>query len=93
MAVRQRPATAKGIVFISLEDESGLLDLVVKPEVWARLREVLRGELLLYVEGEVQRSGTAVSVLVSHAEPLLTVLAQGASAAAQPTRKVQRTTF
>jgi DNA polymerase III alpha subunit len=70
MAVRQRPATAKGIVFISLEDESGLLDSVVKPEVWARLRDVLRGSMLLVVEGTVQRSGRAVSLLVQEAETL-----------------------
>jgi error-prone DNA polymerase len=70
VVVRQRPATAKGILFLSLEDESGLLDLVVKPPVYARLRDVLRGEPLIVVEGVVQRSGRAVSLLVQHAEPL-----------------------
>jgi error-prone DNA polymerase len=68
--VRQRPATAKGIVFYSLEDESGLLDLVVKPDVYARLRRVLSGHPLLLVRGVVQRSGRAVSVLVWEAEGL-----------------------
>lgn len=67
LAVRQRPATAKGIVFISLEDESGLLDLVVKPDVYMRLRPVLAGALLIAVTGTVQRSGRAVSVLVQDA--------------------------
>ncbi len=71
VVVRQRPATAKGILFMSLEDESGLLDLVVKPPVYARLRDVLRGRPLLIVEGIVQRSGRAVSLLVQHAQPLL----------------------
>ena len=71
VVVRQRPATAKGILFMSLEDESGLLDLVVKPPVYARLRDVLRGQPLLIVEGVVQRSGRAVSLLVQHAQPLL----------------------
>ena len=71
VVVRQRPATAKGILFMSLEDESGLLDLVVKPHVYARLRDVLRGQPLLIVEGVVQRSGRAVSLLVQHAQPLL----------------------
>ena len=70
MAVRQRPATAKGIVFISLEDDSGLLDLVVKPDTWARLRDVLRGSMLLLVEGTVQRSGRAASLLVQDAAAL-----------------------
>jgi DNA polymerase III alpha subunit len=59
---------------MSLEDESGLLDVVVKPHVWARLRPVLKGALLLYLEGEVQRSGLAVSLLVQGAAPLLEVL-------------------
>jgi len=47
-----------------LEDESGLLDLVVKPETYARLRETIRSQPLLMVEGVVQRSGRATSVLV-----------------------------
>jgi error-prone DNA polymerase len=71
VVVRQRPGTAKGILFMSLEDESGLLDLVIKPSVYARLREVLRGRPLIVVEGIVQRSGRAVSLLVQRAEPLL----------------------
>ena len=70
MAVRQRPARAKGIVFISLEDESELLDLVVKPEVYARVRDVLRGPMLLLVEGVVQRSGRVVSVLMQETAAL-----------------------
>ncbi len=69
VVVRQRPATAKGILFMSLEDESGLLDLVVKPARYAALRDVLRGEALLFVTGVVQRSGRAVSLLVEEASP------------------------
>ncbi|MGL4651741.1 MAG: OB-fold nucleic acid binding domain-containing protein, partial [Caldilineaceae bacterium] len=87
MAVRQRPGTAKGIVFISLEDESGLLDLVVKPDAWTRLRDVLRGSMLLLVEGTVQRSGRAVSLLVHSAWPLVESLEK------QPSRKAQRAFF
>ena len=65
--VRQRPATANGIMFISLEDEASLLDVVVKPNVYQRLRPILRGEVLIIVDGIVQREGRAVSVLVSNA--------------------------
>ena len=68
VVVRQRPATAKGILFLSLEDESGLLDLVVKPETYKKLRDVLRGEPLILAEGIAQRSGRAVSLLVQRAE-------------------------
>jgi error-prone DNA polymerase len=70
VVVRQRPGTAKGILFMSLEDESGLLDLVVKPPVYARLRTVLRGQPLLLVEGVVQRAERAASLLVGDAHPL-----------------------
>jgi error-prone DNA polymerase len=70
VVVRQRPATAKGILFLSLEDESGLLDLVVKPETYTALRDVLRRHALLVAEGVVQRSGRATSVLVWAAQGL-----------------------
>jgi len=70
VVVRQRPATAKGILFMSLEDESGLLDLVVKPATYTALRETIRSHALLVAEGVVQRSGRATSVLVWAAEGL-----------------------
>ncbi len=61
--VRQRPRTAKGMVFVLLEDESGLLDLVVRPDVYARVRVTLRDQPLVVVEGLVQRAGTVANVL------------------------------
>jgi error-prone DNA polymerase len=64
VVVRQRPPTAKGHVFITLEDEEGLIDLIVRPDVYERYREVLRGVPLLLVEGRLQREGHALSVLV-----------------------------
>jgi error-prone DNA polymerase len=70
VVVRQRPATAKGILFISLEDESGLLDVVVKPAVYEKLREVLRSHPLMVAEGIVQRSGQVGSLLLLDAAPL-----------------------
>jgi error-prone DNA polymerase len=70
VTVRQRPETARGILFMSLEDESGLLDLIVYPDTYKRLRSTLRHELLIVVTGVVQRDGTAVNVLVQEAKPL-----------------------
>ena len=67
IAVKQRPPTAKGIVFISLEDELGMLDLVVKPQVYERYRPLLRGRTFILVAGEVQRATGAISVLVTQA--------------------------
>lgn len=64
MVVLQRPPTAKGVIFVSLEDESGLLDLVVRPDVYARVKAVLRQARLLLIAGHVQRAGGVVSVVV-----------------------------
>lgn len=69
VVVRQAPPTAQGVVFISLEDEYGLLDLVVKPAVYERYRSLLRGPTYVFVEGLVQHATEAISVLVSHAIP------------------------
>ncbi len=61
--IRQRPATAKGMVFLSLEDESGLLDVVIRPDVYERVRAVIHAHPLLVVSGLVQRAGRSVSLL------------------------------
>ncbi|MFN2182376.1 MAG: OB-fold nucleic acid binding domain-containing protein, partial [Anaerolineae bacterium] len=65
--VRQRPPTAKGHVFITLEDEEGLVNLIVRPDVYERYRDVLRNTPLLWIEGRLQREGHAQSVLVYRA--------------------------
>jgi error-prone DNA polymerase len=69
--VRQRPPTAKGMLFITLEDEEGLANLIVRPDVYERYRDALRRAPLLWVEGRVQREGAALSVLVYRAAPLV----------------------
>ena len=68
--VRQRPPTAKGHLFITLEDEEGLVNLIVRPDVYERYRDVLRNTPLLWVEGRLQREGQALSVLVYRAAAL-----------------------
>jgi len=67
--VRQRPPSAKGHVFLSLEDEEGLINLIVRPRVYGRYRDALRNAPLLIAGGHLQREGHAVSVLVSWAVP------------------------
>ncbi|HZH04825.1 MAG TPA: OB-fold nucleic acid binding domain-containing protein, partial [Myxococcaceae bacterium] len=64
---RQRPETAKGLVFMSLEDETGVSNLVVMPDVYDRFRPAARGAPLLRVQGQVERSaqGGVVHVKVS----------------------------
>jgi error-prone DNA polymerase len=68
--VRQRPPTAKGHVFITLEDEEGLVNLIVRPQVYERYRDALRNAPLLWIEGRLQREGHALSVLVHRAGSL-----------------------
>ena len=51
---RQRPMTAKGVIFLNLEDETGLLNVIVLPEVWAAQREVARRNVGLIIEGVLE---------------------------------------
>src|SRR5438477_9691065 len=53
---RQRPGTAKGFVFISLEDETGVSNAIVDPNLFERFRLLITEEAFLLIEGEVQNS-------------------------------------
>jgi error-prone DNA polymerase len=53
--IRQRPGSAKGVVFITLEDETGVANLVVWPDVFARQRKIVMGSRLIAVHGIIQR--------------------------------------
>ncbi len=72
---RQRPGTAKGIVFMTLEDETGMANLIIRPEVWERDREVARGRIAVVAEGVVERQGEVVHVMVRRVHDLGAVLA------------------
>ena len=67
---RQRPATAKGIVFMLLEDELGQVNLIVAPDVYDRHRAIVRGEPLLLVHGRYERIGENRNIVVSELETL-----------------------
>jgi error-prone DNA polymerase len=60
--VRQRPGTAKGFVFLSLEDETGISNVIVTPPVFARYRLALVSEPYLVVDGIAQRQDGVISV-------------------------------
>jgi error-prone DNA polymerase len=77
VVVRQRPETAKGIVFVSLEDETGIANLVVMPDVYARCRPVVRGAPFLLARGRVERTGQVVNVKVDSVVPLALAPAVG----------------
>ena len=65
VVTRQHPMTAKGTVFLALEDETGMVNVTLWPTTWERLRGVVRRHALLLVDGELQREGTVVN-LVAH---------------------------
>ncbi len=61
--IRQRPATASGVVFITLEDETGVANLIVRPAIFDRYRAAARHSMLLQAEGKVERQGQVIHVL------------------------------
>jgi error-prone DNA polymerase len=63
--VRQRPGSAKGALFITLEDETGIANLVVWPQTFEKFRRVVMGASMLAVRGRVQREGEVVH-LIAH---------------------------
>lgn len=68
--IRQRPGTASGIVFETLEDETGIINLIVKPDVYDFHRAAARHALLLQADGYVQRSGQIVHVMAKRLHDL-----------------------
>jgi error-prone DNA polymerase len=60
--VRQRPGTASGVVFITLEDETGIVNLVIWPNVYEQFRRVVRLSKAIMVSGTVEREGEVVHV-------------------------------
>ncbi|MEP6823151.1 MAG: OB-fold nucleic acid binding domain-containing protein, partial [Chthoniobacterales bacterium] len=67
---RQRPGTAKGFVFISLEDETGVSNAIVTPDLFERIRLVITEEPFLVIEGEVQNNDNVVLIKARTIQPL-----------------------
>jgi len=61
--VRQRPGTASGVIFVTVEDETGVANLVVWPTVFERFRRVVLGAQLMAVRGKVQKEGLVIHVV------------------------------
>jgi error-prone DNA polymerase len=68
--VRQRPGTAKGFVFLSLEDETGIANVIVTPSLFARHRLVLVSEPFLLVDGILQKQDGVISIRAARVEGL-----------------------
>ncbi|MCA9210945.1 MAG: error-prone DNA polymerase, partial [Planctomycetales bacterium] len=68
--LRQRPSTAKGITFVTLEDETGTINLVVKQPVWERFYEVARTSPAWIAHGQLQSKDSVIHVVVDRLEDL-----------------------
>jgi error-prone DNA polymerase len=68
--VRQRPPTAKGFTFLSVEDETGIANLVIDPKKFERFRATIATTSLIVSRGRVERNGRVVNLKVDELEPL-----------------------
>ncbi len=70
VVMHQAPPTAKGHHFVTLEDVEGMMNVIVRPDIYEKYRFVLRNEPLLIITGEVQKKGTVVNLIAQHIEGL-----------------------
>jgi error-prone DNA polymerase len=76
---RQRPGTAKGFVFISLEDETGVANAIIAPDLFQRHRLLLASERFLAIEGILQNQDNVISVKAERVQPLFVTRAETVS--------------
>jgi error-prone DNA polymerase len=67
---RQRPGTAKGFVFLSIEDETGIANAIITPAVYEQFKQVVVYEKFLLIEGELQNQENVISVKAREIRPL-----------------------
>jgi error-prone DNA polymerase len=92
VVARQRPGTAKGIVFLLLEDEFGTINLIVPPDLYEVNRLTVRSEPLLLCEGRLERlpqAGGAINIFVKSVRPLVTPESRSARVVELAERRVQ----
>jgi DNA polymerase III alpha subunit len=70
VTARQRPGTAKGYVFVLMEDESGPINVIVRPDLYQKSRSVVRMEPFLAVRGRLQKDGESLNVIAFQVEAL-----------------------
>ena len=76
---RQRPGTAKGFVFVSLEDETGVANAIITPDLFHRNRLLLTSERFLAIEGILQNLDNVISVKAERVQPLFVTKAETVS--------------
>ena len=77
--VRQRPGTAKGVIFMTLEDETGVANLIVWPKVFERLRPIVIGARFVAATGKLQNESGVAHLVVERMEdltPMLSLLSE-----------------
>ena len=79
MIARQRPGTAKGFVFLSLEDETGVANAIIHPELFQKNRLLVAAEQFLMVEGILQNQDNVISVKAQKVLPLAITRAETSS--------------
>jgi error-prone DNA polymerase len=67
---RQQPETASGVIFLNLEDETGLVNVIVMPDVWKRFRKVARTSPALRIRGLLERHQGVINLLAHRIEAL-----------------------
>jgi error-prone DNA polymerase len=67
---RQRPGTAKGVHFLNLEDETGLLNIVVLPDVWSKHRQIVRKSPALVIHGRLEFNDGVTNIVARDFEPI-----------------------
>jgi error-prone DNA polymerase len=77
--VRQRPGTAKGFLFLSMEDETGIANIIVTPDIFDRNRSVLVNDPLLLIEGPLQNQDNVIHVRARRIQPLSYAMTAAAS--------------
>jgi len=81
---RQRPATAKGMIFLTIEDETGAANIVVHPRVWEAADLAARRAAVLVVHGRIQRRGAVVHVVSTRLESASTLRPETSPTTALP---------
>jgi error-prone DNA polymerase len=71
LVVHQAPPTAKGFRFLTLEDEDGMINVILRPKVYGRFQKTIRSTRLLLVTGTVQQEGGVTNLLAQAIAPLL----------------------
>ena len=67
VVIRQRPGTAKGFVFLTLEDEFGLMNIIIQPRVFEAQRDTWGGSVILVVQGNVEKAHGQINVMATRA--------------------------